>query len=339
MLWCSFPGGQILTVCLLVNSLSGISIHHSSDHIDEPGRVKRANLLPHDGAFNMRNLLHRKGRGMHLIAGIQRNCTTNCGMKNFNALFHMKKLKYQISRKLGRLTNSKGIVQSPFDTTAKRRESDILQKDREKKKPIKKETFIREFSEIISFSEKAGNVSERGVLSFTIDVTNNPGPLEALSAHLWILIHKRRRWNHRGKKIFLEVLKIDDTQGDEVLTSLITRVRKPRWQKVNLPVTFIQSLLDSNKRTLKLRITCRKCGKVVRLVLGRKRNNLKRKKQQKTVKSANKNAPKDRKRLRARKLRSKKLQNRRSRKRERMPPFLVISTRYKHTVSTGSWSR
>ncbi|XP_021353517.1 uncharacterized protein LOC110450363 [Mizuhopecten yessoensis] len=176
---------------------------------------------------------------------------------------------------------------------------------------------------------KNGNLSARDVLSFTIDVTNNPGPLEALSAHLWILMRKRKRKNNRGKKIFLEVLSIDDNDADyEVLTSLITRVKKTRWQKVSLPVTFIQSLLDSNTRRLRLRITCRRCGKVVRPVLFKKHKNLRKKSRRKTLKKEKRRSHQKRQAAEMRRL------NRRSRRHERIPPFLVISTRYKHTVST-----
>ncbi|XP_060076809.1 uncharacterized protein LOC132556414 [Ylistrum balloti] len=332
MWWGSITRAYFLTICLLVNTTYGLTIGHL-DHMTDHYRTKRSNS-PVPRVFNGRNMFTRRGREMQQSHGSRPNCTRNCGHKKglqtqFNEMLHIERLKNIIMRKLGLQMNEEGDVQTPFHTPPLTRNSNTNPKsEKRKRQHTKKETsYIRDFSEIISFSEKAGNVSEKDVLSFTIDVTNNPGPLEALSAHLWILMRKRKRKNNRGKKIFLEVLrKDDDDTGHEVLTSLITRVKKTRWQKVSLPVTFIQSLLDSNKRRLQLRIRCRRCGKVVRPVLFRKHKNLKRKSQKLSV-------PKVRKRSRQkRKLR--KL-HRRTRKRERRTrPFLVINTRYKLTLST-----
>ncbi|XP_033762822.1 uncharacterized protein LOC117344248 [Pecten maximus] len=334
MLWGSVIISHLLTVCLLVSMISGFAIGQSSDHMANTYRIKRANS-PVPRGFNGRSVFNRKDRGLQYSTGARANCTRNCGHKKgfqmkFNEMIHIQRLKNQIIQKLGLSTDEKGDVQTPFNTNSLTRNSNTTPKleKRKKQHPKKETSYIREFSEIISFSEKAGNVSERDVLSFTIDVTNNPGPLEALSAHLWILMRKRKRKNNRGKKIFLDVLRIDDNDtGHEVLTSLITRVKKTRWQKVSLPVTFIQSLLDSNRRRLRLRIRCRKCGKVVRPVLFKKHKNLKRKSHKRILPKERKRSHQKRRAAKMRRL------NRRSRKRERIPPFLVISTRYKHTVS------
>ncbi|XP_069111043.1 uncharacterized protein [Argopecten irradians] len=321
---------RLLTLCLLVIMFSGPTIGQGYDTIS---RTKRANP-PVPRGFNGRNLFGRKDRGMQYSPEVRVNCTKNCHKKGFqlkfNEMIHIQRLKNRIIKKLGLSTNERGDVQTPFNTNSLTRDSNTTPKleKRKKQHPKKETSYIRGFSEIISFSEKAGNVSERDVLSFTIDVTNNPGPLEALSAHLWILMRKRKRKNNRGKKIFLDVLRIDeDDIGHEVLTSLITRVKKTRWQKVSLPVTFIQSLLDSNKRRLRLRIRCRKCGKVVRPVLFKKHKNLKRKSQKNILQKERKRSHQKRRAAKMRRL------HRRSRKNERIPPFLVISTRYKHTIS------
>ncbi|OWF50456.1 hypothetical protein KP79_PYT19381 [Mizuhopecten yessoensis] len=332
MLWRSFVRSHLLTICLLVNTVAGLSIGQSGDHMTNNYRFKRANSpVPRD--FNGRNVFNRKGRDMQYSPETRSNCTRNCGHRKgfqikLNEMIHIRRLKNLIIKNLGLSTNEKGDVKTPFDTPSLTRNSNTTPKsDKKKKQHQKKETsYIRE---LVSFSEKAGNLSARDVLSFTIDVTNNPGPLEALSAHLWILMRKRKRKNNRGKKIFLEVLSIDDNDADyEVLTSLITRVKKTRWQKVSLPVTFIQSLLDSNTRRLRLRITCRRCGKVVRPVLFKKHKNLRKKSRRKTLKKEKRRSHQKRQAAEMRRL------NRRSRRHERIPPFLVISTRYKHTVST-----
>ncbi|KAJ8314400.1 hypothetical protein KUTeg_008961 [Tegillarca granosa] len=124
--------------------------------------------------------------------------------------------------------------------------------------------------EIYSFSERAENRSADNVLQFKIDVGNDKSLLKAISSHLWIRIKKRRRAKSRskGKKIFLQISRIHyNDSGYDFLTRIRTRIKKTRWQKISLPITLVQSILDSPERTLKLRIECRKCNREVQPVL------------------------------------------------------------------------
>ncbi|XP_071158646.1 uncharacterized protein [Mytilus edulis] len=175
-----------------------------------------------------------------------------------------------------------------------------------------------ETSEIVSFPEKQDNTTGKNTLLFTIDVRNNPGPLEAIKAHLWILVKQRKQGRTRGKKIWLRVSQINDTNNiNQYLTSIRTRVKKTRWQKIALPVTLIQSMIDNHEHALKLKISCKKCGKMVRLVLQRKRH---RKRRHKGKNKTHKNRT------------TRKKRNRRPKNNDSVQPFLVISTRYKYKL-------
>ncbi|KAK3109045.1 hypothetical protein FSP39_021782 [Pinctada imbricata] len=183
---------------------------------------------------------------------------------------------------------------------------------------------------MISFSEGycvfsiTVEVQKKNVLTFTVNVNNNQGTLEALGAHLFILLRKRRRKPRRGKTITLQVMKVADNSSNyDFLTIVRTRVKKTRWQKISLPVTLIQSLLESNRKTLQLKVMCKRCGKSVKPVLKRgtgrnrlrrRRGKLKKKKQRKSRKNKRKN----------------KKKTRSGKTRDSIRPFLVISTRYSY---------
>jgi hypothetical protein len=166
------------------------------------------------------------------------------------------------------------------------------------------------------------NTSSKNVLLFTINVRNTPGPLEAMKVNLWILVKQRKRGRTRGKKIWLQVSQIDDdNKTQHYLTSIRTRVKKTRWQKIGLPVTHIQSMLDDNQHELKLKILCKKCGKVVRPVLQRKRSHRKRRHKGKPNKH--------------RKVKNSVNKRHRSYKHsDSIQPFLVISTRFKYKIKS-----
>lgn len=182
---------------------------------------------------------------------------------------------------------------------------------------------------LIIFSFFAVNISERNVLSFTIDVSSKPKEIEAVSAHLWILMRKRKRGRSRGRKVILRVMKVPNQkdQNFHYLTALRTRVKKTRWQKISLPVTLIQSMLDSEDKALNLRISCKHCGRMVRPVLFRRDNKT-------LMKNGKVRKRKGGKRRRRR--RRMRMRNKRTNENNRIQPFLVISTRYRHSFKQ-SW--
>lgn len=189
--------------------------------------------------------------------------------------------------------------------------------------PEPEETELPEMAEIVSFSEKPENISGRNVLSFSIDVSSKSKEyIEAVSAHLWILMRKRKRGRSRGRKVILRVMKVPNQKDEKFhyLTALRTRVKKTRWQKISLPVTLIQSMLDSKDNALNLRISCKHCGRMVRPVLFRREN-----------KSLKNGKVRKRKKKGKRRRRRRRMRNKRTNGNNRIQPFLVISTRYRHT--------
>lgn len=182
----------------------------------------------------------------------------------------------------------------------------------QKKNKIKKK---KNFKNNFKCSFITDNSTRKNILLFTIDLRNNPGPLEAIKAHLWILVKQRKKGKIRGKKIWLRVLQLNDTNNTQhYLTSIRTRVKKTRWQKIALPVTLIQSMIDNNEHELKLKIACKKCGKIVRPVLQRKQHRRRLRKGRRNNRKRKKDGSRKRRRLK---------------KTDSVQPFLVISTRYR----------
>lgn len=144
-------------------------------------------------------------------------------------------------------------------------------------------------------------------------------------------MRKRKRGRSRGRKVILRVMKVPNKKDEQFhyLTALRTRVKKTRWQKISLPVTLIQSMLDSKDNALNLRISCKHCGRMVRPVLFRREDKIKNLKNGKIRKRKWKGKGKRRRRRR-------RMRNKRTNGNNRIQPFLVISTRYRHTFQQ-SW--
>ncbi|XP_071112015.1 uncharacterized protein [Haliotis cracherodii] len=127
-----------------------------------------------------------------------------------------------------------------------------------------------EKEEIITFSQAIGRKEDSSILEFVLDTSRKRKELEVLSANLWVLVKKRGK-TKKGKRIVLKVFQLKD-KGLVLLTYLRTKVKKTRWQKLSLPISLIQTLVEPPLSTLKLRIDCRRCGREVKLVLPRNRN-------------------------------------------------------------------
>ncbi|KAL3832459.1 hypothetical protein ACJMK2_024100 [Sinanodonta woodiana] len=183
-------------------------------------------------------------------------------------------------------------------------------------KPVRQE-IKPEVQEIISYSELSDNNADN-ILTFKIHTKSNTENTEAVGAHLWILVHRKRhaRRGNKGKKIFLQVSEVNTnvvthTNRTDVLTYLRTRVKNTRWQKVSLPLSIANSVVEQKKKTLNLKVTCFGCGRLVQLILHEESNDIsdgsghRRRKHRKT---------------------KKRLRNSRT---VATNPFLVISTRHK----------
>jgi hypothetical protein len=154
--------------------------------------------------------------------------------------------------------------------------------------------------------------------------------MKAVSAHLWILV-SRCKTKSRGKKILLKVSEVNSVgQRTNRLTSLRTRVKKTRWQRISLPLTLVQHLLETSRRTLQLRVTCIGCGKVVRPVIhwdkSFRRSQRRSCKRHRRVRGLKEGLPRARGRQRKREMKYLKEGGHLNNKRPQ--PFLLIRARY-----------
>ena len=93
---------------------------------------------------------------------------------------------------------------------------------------------------------------------------------EVLNASLLVFVGRRRRRKKMSKgkiiTIGISVFKGDNsTKPWQLVTLLRTRVRRRKWKRISLPVSIGQQLLSSKSRSLKLKVNCRGCGRLVKL--------------------------------------------------------------------------
>ena len=140
--------------------------------------------------------------------------------------------------------------------------------------------------------------------------------MEAVGASLLLYIDRRRkiRKGGKGKKILLTVTDNDkESNYEEILTYLRTRVKRRRWKKLSLPLSVAKTFLDSGDRGLSFKVNCVGCGRLVQVVFSNTPHTRKSKdrKQQRRHGSGNKS------------------KSRRRKDRASTRPILVISTRPK----------
>ena len=129
--------------------------------------------------------------------------------------------------------------------------------------------FFLLFTYTCTFNVVSDDASGGAVLKFHIQGSNNHINEEAVGASLLLYVNRRRKMKKRGKgkKIFLQISKLRPENGTwESLTFLRTRVKKRRWKRISLPVSVAQQLLDSDNRSLDLKVKCIGCGRLVQLV-------------------------------------------------------------------------
>lgn len=119
------------------------------------------------------------------------------------------------------------------------------------------------------------NVVDPNVLQFKVNTgVKYQGALEANSADILILIKKKRGSRIRtrkGKRIFIKIYQYDSNDQTssslKLVTALRTRIKNTRWQKISLPISLAQQVLESENGMLRLKVECRQCGKKIRPVL------------------------------------------------------------------------
>lgn len=129
----------------------------------------------------------------------------------------------------------------------------------------------------------ASNISDNDLVMFRLASTIRSPTLKVMSASLYILLRYRKK-EHAGhhiahktnRRVKINIYPVDLSHYERyqesepngtLLGSLGVLVRHTRWQKLNLPVSEIQKVLDSNEKLLTLKITCENCGQEIGPVL------------------------------------------------------------------------
>lgn len=120
----------------------------------------------------------------------------------------------------------------------------------------------------------ADDSSGDSLLKFRYQGDMSNGTVVPLSAYLLLFIERTKHITSRGKgkRILLEISKLENNTYWKHLTYLRTRIRCTNWKRVSLPVTVASQLLTSGSRSLDLKVTCKGCGRLVRLVLSKASN-------------------------------------------------------------------
>ncbi len=129
-------------------------------------------------------------------------------------------------------------------------------------------------SKKLVFLFAASNASD-GV-QFTLRRERPNAGLRVVNADLYVLVRYKKKRSKvkpsRGKRTPKRVtIKILNAPPDKVapdfMTSLRVNVKHTRWQKLLLPTSVIQDVLDSEDKVLRLKIQCDDCGFEVNPVL------------------------------------------------------------------------
>jgi len=148
---------QLLTLCVYFHTINSLPGHFQHPGPNSAGAAHINSLL--SNRFQRRTSASTNGRN-GFTSRKQDNCTTNCNSKviglKLEELMHIQRLKDKIISKLGLKKDKRGNLQDVFDKPVPR-DSNVPEKTTPAAVQPPSEYFP-EFSEIISFSEKAGNV-------------------------------------------------------------------------------------------------------------------------------------------------------------------------------------
>ena len=143
-------------------------------------------------------------------------------------------------------------------------------------------------------------------------------------------------------KIYNMLNSSGDNNGGRMITSLKVGVRRTKWQKLIVPTSVIQEVIDSQSRVLPIRIACVNCSKGIRPVAMRKARRKKNRKSRRDVGAAAERTRRPRRKSSAARRRERRLQNQRAKTgvkvRKKKQPFLVIYTRRVEQIGVRTMS-
>lgn len=140
------------------------------------------------------------------------------------------------------------------------------------------------------------------VLQFSLSQSNSADPIEVLNAHMFVLVKYKKKADgvkNPARRVKITIYNIPSHNGDyneeeldyeddedyqedgyeeaeshvpqgQLITSIDVDVKHTRWQKLILPVSVIQDVLNSSSGTLQFRVECKNCGNEIQPVLVKK---------------------------------------------------------------------
>ena len=114
-------------------------------------------------------------------------------------------------------------------------------------------------------------------IQFTLYRERPDAGLRVVNANLYVLVRYKKKQKvkgvkNRSKRVRINILNAPPQKSaPNLITTLDVDVRHTRWQKLILPTSVIQDVLDSENKILRLRIVCDNCGSDVNPVLVKKR--------------------------------------------------------------------
>ncbi|XP_052808010.1 uncharacterized protein LOC128236914 [Mya arenaria] len=165
---------------------------------------------------------------------------------------------------------------------------------------------------ILTYPEVKYESSDETVLKFDLPVQRaSLNQTEALGASLLLFVDRTRKIRNggKGKRIFIEVLRSSEYRDKWSMINVVkTRVKRKRWTRINLPVSFAQKFIQSESKSIELKIKCTGCGRLVKLLFSREIHREKQKRHQRNVPRAGRKPKR--------------------KTRRKGPPILIIDTRF-----------
>lgn len=117
------------------------------------------------------------------------------------------------------------------------------------------------------------NTTEVDCIQFTLHRERPDAGLRVVSANLYVLVRYKKKprvkgTKNRSRRVRINIMNAPlHKKEPDLITTLDVDVRHTRWQKLILPTSVIQDVLDSDDKVLRLRIVCNACGSDVNPVL------------------------------------------------------------------------
>ncbi|KAL3831516.1 hypothetical protein ACJMK2_023257 [Sinanodonta woodiana] len=215
--------------------------------------------------------------GMQSLGDLYRQNCINCRNLGIPSIEEIKRITIIKNDILSRLH----MPRPPDEITPPPRTHKVTDRIVYDNSTSKDNNAFEELSSIISFSEPSDIFSDENIIQFRLSKDTKGKELDVKSANILILVkypkHLRqaemqKRGKRRNRTVRLSVYSVDSNgQPYDKLTSIESQVRRTKWLKLSLPHNYIQNMVESEEKALRVYISCDGCGRGAELVLVHKR--------------------------------------------------------------------